>query len=274
MAQDAGAKPKLSGKLMQLKARARRSLLHARSVACCVQCGLSPRPLRSSCSARWRKTAQRSPRRCRCAPAALSREQLLRSKAAAMARRLCCGADAPAPRRAGCARHIRALGRSCGGRNAALVRRSAAAACTALRFARASTLTARAPRAAAPSSWRTTISRASCWAACLSGASLPCRVHACMWLEARASALKRASPRAETTTRRRKSCTRRRRLAPPRRRVRQRCVASHCVLSLHCHRRRRNARRERERRADGAAPGRRARRQARGGRCGRGCPRP
>ena len=41
MAQDAGAKPKLSGKLMQLKARARRSLLHARSVACCVPCGLT-----------------------------------------------------------------------------------------------------------------------------------------------------------------------------------------------------------------------------------------
>ena len=103
-----------------------------RSAARCtprrVECGLSLRPPRSSCNARWRKTAQQSPRRCRCAPCALSREQALRSKAAAVPRQLCCAADAPAPRSTGRARHIGALGRARRRRNATLVRCSATAA--------------------------------------------------------------------------------------------------------------------------------------------------
>ena len=192
----------------------------------CAWFELSLRLLCSSCNARWRKTAQQSPRRCRCAPAAASREQPPRSKAAAVAQRLCCGADPPAARRAGRARHIRALGCACGGRNATVVRRSATATC------RPCPCACGGAHRVSPARRSTVIMEDDPKPGALLGrmsfrrapAMLSARVRMCIGAEA-------CVTRAETTTRRRRSCMQRWKLAPPKRPVRSCGVAQRQACS-------------------------------------------
>ena len=221
---------------MQLKARARRSLLHARSVACCVPCGLTfarfavhaarggerpPGGARAGAGARQRRC--RASSRCEAkqppwrggSAAALTRPPPAAQAAPVISEHWVAAAEGATQR--WCAAALQPLARLC-----------------ALPGRRRSPRGPRAPQhrhhGGRPQAGRAAgahvFQARPCRAACMP---------ACRWLDARASALKRASPRAETTPRRRKSCTRRRRLAPPRRRVRPRCVAPRGALFLRCH---------------------------------------